>query len=397
MNVQWVVKTSKLCNLRCTYCYEFPFLAKKDRMSLEDLKRMFGHIADFYAAAPKRMDFVWHGGEPLLIEPDYYKRILELQHQAFDPVNVPFTNSIQTNLTILNDGILKLFRSMFTNIGVSLDVFGDQRVTIAGRPSQKIVLKNIQRLIDEQIRFGCITVLSRATAPYVEEIYHFFESIQTGFRLLPIDQTGYEGQQDKLALTDVEIVTAFKQAVDLWLMSDSNIKMLPIEEYIENVVRYLHGVARDNYYDKTKNEVVYIVNTDGSLFSYAEAPNPEFCHGNIFRDTLPSLQRSAGYLNAVNAASQRMKDVCSQCQYYGICSGYYMAEATPEERYGGLDARLKCAVVKPVQEYIESVLSDWGAFDPKRRRWSFKEIKSKALNQHAGESAPSKSVATVCT
>ena len=168
MNVEWVMKISKLCNLRCTYCHEFPFLAEKDRMSLEDLKRMFGHIADFYALAPKRMDFVWHGGEPLLIEPDYYKRILELQHKAFDPVNVPFTNSIQTNLTILNDGILKLFKNMFSNIGVSLDVFGDQRVTIAGRPSQKIVLKNIERLIDEQIRFGCITVLSRATAPYVQ-------------------------------------------------------------------------------------------------------------------------------------------------------------------------------------------------------------------------------------
>jgi|SRR5438128_1980533 len=193
MNVEWVVKISKQCNLRCTYCYEFPFLADKERMSLENLKRMFGHIADFYASAAKRMDFVWHGGEPLLIEPDYYKRILELQHETFDPVKVQFTNSIQTNLTILNDEILKLFKNLFTSVGVSLDVFGDQRVTIAGRPSQKVVLKNIQRLIDEQIPFGCITVLSRATASYVEEIYHFFENIQKSFRLLPIDQTGYEG------------------------------------------------------------------------------------------------------------------------------------------------------------------------------------------------------------
>ena len=392
MNVEWVMKISKLCNLRCTYCYEFPFLAEKDRMSLVDLKRMFGHIADFYAPAPKRMDFVWHGGEPLLIEPDYYKRILELQHETFDPVNVPFTNSIQTNLTILNDEILKLFKSLFRNIGVSLDLFGDQRVTIAGRPSQKVVLKNIQRLIDEQIPFGCITVLSRATAPYVEEIYHFFENIQKSFRLLPIYRTGYKGQQDTLALTDAEIVTAFKQAVDLWLMSDSNIKVQPIEDYIKNVVWYLHGAERRNYYGK--EEVVYIVNTDGSLFSDTDTPYPEFCHGNIFRDTLASLKRSAGYLNAVNTASQRMKDVCSQCQYYGICSGYDMVDATREERYRGLDGRLKCGVAKPVQEYIESVLIDSRAFDPKRRRSSFKQIRAKALNHDASESARSRSVAT---
>lgn len=370
--VEWVVKISKQCNLRCTYCNEFPFLAEKDRMSLEDLKRMFGHIADFYAATPKRMDFVWHGGEPLLIEPDYYERILDLQHEAFDPVKVQFTNSVQTNLTILNDGILKLFKNFFTNIGVSVDVFGDQRVTITGRPSQKIVLKNIQRLIDEQICFGCIAVLSRATAPYVEEIYHFFESIQKSFRLLPIDQAAYEGQQDRLALTDVEIVTAFKRAVDLWLMSDSNIKVYPIQDYIKNVVWYLHGANRQDYYDKINEEIVYIVNTDGSLFSNADAPFPEFCHGNIFRQPVASLKRSAGYFKAVNTAFQRMKEICSECQYYGICSGYYMAEATPMERNRGLDGRLKCSVAKPVQEYIESVLLNSGVFDRKKRRWSFK-------------------------
>jgi len=71
-NVEWVVKISKLCNLRCTYCYEFPFLADRTRMRLEDLRIMFRHIAEFYAARPKRMDLVWHGGEPLLIEPTYY-------------------------------------------------------------------------------------------------------------------------------------------------------------------------------------------------------------------------------------------------------------------------------------------------------------------------------------
>jgi len=74
-NVEWVVKISKLCNLRCTYCYEFPFLADRTRMRLEDLRIMFRHIAEFYAARPKRMDFVWHGGEPLLIEPTYYSNI----------------------------------------------------------------------------------------------------------------------------------------------------------------------------------------------------------------------------------------------------------------------------------------------------------------------------------
>ena len=151
--------------------------------------------------------------------------------------------------------------------------------------------------------------------------------------------------------------------------------------------RYLDDVERRYYYDKIKDEVVYIVNTDGSLFSVADAPYPEVCHGNIFRDTLSSLKQSEGYLNAVKAASQRMENTCSQCQYYGICSGYFMGEATPEQRYKDVDGRLKCGVVKPVQEYIEAVLINSGIFDPKTRRWSSDRIKSKAVNQSSESAA----------
>lgn len=59
------------------------------------------------------MDFVWHGGEPLLIEPQYYKSLEKLQHEAFDSVDIPFTNSIQTNLTILNENIIDLLKNFF--------------------------------------------------------------------------------------------------------------------------------------------------------------------------------------------------------------------------------------------------------------------------------------------
>src|SRR5690349_9534887 len=128
-NVEWVVKISKFCNLRCTYCYEFPFLSTRERISLDDLSRMFHHIAEFYKEDPKRMDFVWHGGEPMLIEEEYYQQLLDRQHAAFDPVGVPFTNSLQTNLTLLDDERLAFLRTnYFGNIGVSLDLFGDQRV-----------------------------------------------------------------------------------------------------------------------------------------------------------------------------------------------------------------------------------------------------------------------------
>ena len=359
-NVEWVVKISKFCNLRCSYCYEFPFLADRARMALPQLRRMFEHIAEYYANRRKRMDFVWHGGEPLLIKPSYYEAILKLQCDAFGPSRIPFTNSVQTNLTTLTPEVLAFLKSgIVSNVGVSLDLFGDQRVNSAGRSSQPVVLRNMQRLIDEGISFGCITVLSQATKPHVASIYQFFEELETSFRLLPIYRTGYAGQQDRSAVSDEEIVEAFKQVVDLWLTSDSTIQVRPIRDYVANVVGHISN-GRRSYYDKMADEVVYIVEPDGSLFSVADPPDATLCHGNIFVSSLFELKRSSGYLRAVAAARARMADTCNQCQYHGICSGYFMGEATPEQRVVGSDGRLRCGVAKPIQEYIEQRLKASG-------------------------------------
>ena len=213
--VQWVVKISKQCNLRCTYCYEFPYLSDPARMSLQELKRMFKNIADYYGGTGQRMDFVWHGGEPLLVPADVYRAIGDIQQEVLGSAAVPFGNSVQTNLVHLTDDVINLFGSFFSNVGVSIDLFGDQRVNVVGRPVQKKVLENMQRLQDAGIPFGGITVLSKLTAPHAVKIYQFFEDIDAGFRFLPIYRTGYEGQQEELALTSKEIVDIFKKSCQL--------------------------------------------------------------------------------------------------------------------------------------------------------------------------------------
>ena len=362
-HLQWVVKVSKLCNLRCRYCYEFPELGNRERMSLPQLEAMFSNIAEYFRGTSRKMDFVWHGGEPLLHTPGYYRKIFELQDRLLGQHGVPYTNSIQTNLTVINDDILDLLRSSFDHIGVSIDLFGGNRVFRSGREAEEAVIKNMQRLQDEGIPFGCITVLSQSTAPHVEEIYDFFESSNVSFRLLPIYRTGYAGQLHDHELTPQEIVTALIKVVERWLTSDTEIEVRPIQEYFCHVVRYLSGddpVKR--FYDKRAAEVVMIVNTDGNIFSNGDAYDTDLCHGNIFSQGFGELRTSAGFLRACQMSEERTRQTCAQCEYHGSCSGYFMAEATPEQRWisGG---QLTCAVARPVQQYIERRLKELGVVD----------------------------------
>lgn len=379
--LQWVVKVSKQCNLRCKYCYEYPFLGDPARMSYDQLAQMFVHIADQFGSSGRRMDFVWHGGEPLLQGKEFYRTVANLEDEILGAKGVAFSNSVQTNLTIVNDDTLELFRDFFTNVGVSIDLFGDQRVNVAGRPVQDRVLRNMQVLRDLDIRFGCITVLSQVTAPHVDAIYRFFEDIDASFRLLPIYRTGFVGQQDTLALSAAEINTAFETVVDHWFASEASISVQPIQTYIAQVVRFLDGGRGSRrYYSKRTAEVVYIVDTDGGLYSNGDAYDPNLCHGNVFTQSFEEMLASAAYDRAVASAEARVSATCLGCRYHGSCSGYIMAESTPEQRWFDHASRLLCGVAQPMQTYIVTALTAAGLVNEDGT-----ELLERRLRAHLGD------------
>src|SRR5262245_35789736 len=82
--LHFVIKLSKLCNLRCSYCYEFNELANKEKIALADLGRMFASIREYAKANQvEKVHLIWHGGEPFLIKQAYYMAIRELEKEAF--------------------------------------------------------------------------------------------------------------------------------------------------------------------------------------------------------------------------------------------------------------------------------------------------------------------------
>src|SRR5262245_33030891 len=209
-SLQFVVKISKFCNLRCTYCYEYAELGLKHRMSLEQIAAMFKHCAHYAQAnGLEDVSFVWHGGEPFLVPLEVYEAIGELQRQIFGD-RIKYENYVQTNLTVLTDKHLEFLKSkrFFAGMGVSFDVYGDQRVDIKGREKREIVLKNIERLLEAGIEFGAIAVLARNTLPHARAIYRFFDTLGVPFRFLPFYLSASPSQIDVHALTYEEIVAA---------------------------------------------------------------------------------------------------------------------------------------------------------------------------------------------
>jgi len=153
--MQWVIKTTKLCNLRCKYCYEWDHLSDPTRMSDQVWRQSLVAIREYAELTAERcgyqipLDIIWHGGEPTLLPPSYFERVVELQREVFPHEWIErrrVRNCLQTNLFSSSDDQLDAFEKYGFGLGISVDCCSGVRLTAGGRPTEDMVRKNMRRL-----------------------------------------------------------------------------------------------------------------------------------------------------------------------------------------------------------------------------------------------------------
>jgi uncharacterized protein len=355
--LQLILKVSKLCNLRCRYCYEYPHLGDRSAMSLEQLEAMYLNVRDYYAAGddPPAIQWIWHGGEPLLQPVDFYKSTIRRQREVFGG-DLKVTNVVQTNLVALDDARIDLLASFFDGVGVSVDLFGDLRLDLAGQSRERAVLANMDRLSAAGIPFGCISVLSGANKDHVERMFAFYAQMEVSWRLLPLFRGATADQHKDWGIGARDTLSAMCRVADLWFASDAPIEAEPLATHIAAVLRH-RGPDRDRqYYRRRDREHMILVNVDGELYSHGDACEPDTSWGNIFTTPLEAIFSGARYAESVRRSERRMAGACVRCEYFGGCSGFPVAE----ENFVYHDVEDACPVVRPLLAHIERRLEHAG-------------------------------------
>lgn len=75
------------------------------------------------------------------------------------------------------------------------------------------------------------------------------------------------------------------------------------------------------------------------------------------------VQSSLAHERATAARLERISLACKTCDFHGACSGFFVGEATPEQRLLDDAGRLKCAIALPLHRYIEQKLATAGVID----------------------------------
>ena len=353
-----VLKLSKLCNLRCTYCYEFPQLADKARMPLAGLERLFAGLAAAPAtsAGEAPLQFALHGGEPTLLPEAYLRELVALQERHLGGAGIAYRNTIQTNLYAVKPQTLDLLQELGIQISVSLDVFGDQRVTGTGLDVEPRIQENLDRLLADESRRdlvnGGITVLYRHNANRITEIFDFFHQRGLDFRVLPMFHLDDDrSAAPQLCLTPAELLQRLQELAIHWLSRPGpRIQVYPLQEYLNTAILHLEGRKLAPFIPG-EQEWALLIDTNGEVYSHGDAYLPGFSFGNAFQQRYESLMQSGSRQHSIEARTQRGQP-CMACDFRDQCSRLPLTEALPSERIRNTDGALKCLIARPMNTFF---------------------------------------------
>lgn len=356
-----VLKLSKLCNLRCAYCYEYEQLANPARMPLDGLSRFLDGLGEYQARVAPDMElhFALHGGEPLLLPPDYLRALVALQQRHLAARRLQFRNVVQTNLYKVPPGVTELLAELNIGIGVSLDVHGGQRVTAAGRDAEARVQKNLRDLLasglGRRVSVGGISVLHADNVERAADTFRFFAGLGMDYRILPIfSMTEPPARMRELMLEPPRIVAALKAVLHARLRwRGKRISILPLDEYLEAAARDWSGEPVPAH-DSALGEWALIIDTNGDVYNHSEAYDSAQSFGNAFAQPFGDLMASPTRQRLLAVRAQRAR-TCERCEFNGSCSHYPVTEALPSEREIGADGMLRCPVAQPMIAYCREL------------------------------------------
>lgn len=357
--ITWVVKLSKFCNMRCAYCYEWDELSKRSRLPISIWQQLMISIKEFHEIQKKRRPniitrVVLHGGEPLTLPIEYLEEIMNLFDTTFEQNN-EFVLGLQTNLYSLSKEKLELITNRRLSIGVSLDVVPGVRVSAAGQETEAKVINNIERLQSCGVQIGAITVLAKHTCREICHIHDFFADRHIPWRILPLFDGPDSRLVDKFSVSHNDLIHALRKLFIHWFENGVRIPVAPLMEYFENTLLKMLGFHSRFYDRRQQGDGVFVVNTDGRLYSIIDAYQPSLALGNIAQQSIHEILNSEQYKASLDRDDVQRSRYCYNCEYHGACNGWPIFACRQTGDFNG-----RCPLDYQIHLFMEKYLIQYG-------------------------------------
>ena len=356
--INWVIKLSKLCNLRCGYCYEWNELGNPRRMSRDLIERVVQAAEDLHRLRLKstptvRTTLIMHGGEPLVLPLDYLRYFLEVARAHFGGLSHEI--ALQSNLLRITGEQIDLFREYKVNVGVSYDVVPGVRLTVDGRESEHRVVKNIGLVRDAGIPLGAIVVIGKHTAPKLRMVYDEFAERGMMLRVLPLADGPPERPMDNFLISLDETIAAMCDLFDYWFESGLRVPIDPFRIYVKDAIRFLLGISVQKYNRAAAGDYAFFVNVDGRLYAERDAYEIRCALGDLNTQRMTEVLCSESYRSSLAREAGLIASKCPSCPLDTACAGWPIVSTKSRGQFDN-----PCAIAPAVIQHIVMRLESWG-------------------------------------
>jgi uncharacterized protein len=323
----FVKPLGSLCNLGCRYCYYLKterLYPNRESLRMADdvLER---YIAQHVEACPDEViRFSWHGGEPLMLGLDYFRKIVELQRKH-QPSNQRIANGIQTNGTLLDEQWCRFLAAEGFAVGLSLDgpkeLHDRYRVTKDGRPTHEQAMRRYRLLQERCVYTDILCVVNADNVRHPLEVYRFFKQIEAPYvSFLPLVErrADIETGGSPLAVPAQAWGDFLCAIFDEWVSQDiGRIKVQIFEEATRTAFNQEHSLC---IFRPTCGDIP-VVEHNGDFYSCDHFVDPEHRLGNIRDTPLVDLLESPAQRAFGQAKLDTLPQVCLSCDVRAMCNG----------------------------------------------------------------------------
>ena len=321
------------CNLECRYCYYLDKAGLYGGREPVMSEQMLETVVREYISANEvpEVTFNWHGGEPLLLGMDFYRKALALEEKYADGKTIH--NTIQTNGILLDRPWAEFFRQHHFLVGISIDgpqdIHDKYRKDKGGAPSFDKVMRAVTLLQSSGVAFNTLSTINKASEGRGLEVYRFLKSIGSRYmQFMPVVEHVKDGCIVDPAQAGAQLASWSVSALgfgrflcdifDEWVRGDvSRYFVGQFDAALASWCGVPPGICA---FSETCGGNA-VIEHNGDVYPCDHFVYPQYRLGNIAQRSIPEMMASEAQIRFGIDKRNALPQACLKCRWRFACNG----------------------------------------------------------------------------
>ena len=314
-----IIKVTEMCNFDCVFCRYSNHKQNTGIMNVDIVKKILEESAEINAETNQKVIVLFHGGEPLLWGIERFYEIYEYEKELSDKTGVKFTNSIQTNASLIDDEWIRFFKTSHIGIGISLD--GPIGVNAHFSQDESLSFKRtisiLDKLKNQKVSFGILSVITnKHIVNGAESFYDFL--VENSIKNCGLCYC--YNPDDKCSVDSEKLGYYLSDLFDLYFDGEARVNIREFNNAISAILTGKHRCCSHHQRERCGYYLTFLPSGD-AFFCDPYNLRKENCLGNISECSISDMVSCSKHQELFNMIQKQVRDYCNKCSVKDIC-GY---------------------------------------------------------------------------